>query len=139
MGVYGGPAAEWPGSLWSMRRLATLALVFLVVLAGCGGGSGGTGPDLDVTRRIGYAVIVEERPDGISIGFDEDRDAPSGVEFDVTDAVWRIDAGPWNEPPVECLGRGQRIELGISQVQNAARPGLLLDRVVWVACLSPEE
>jgi len=84
-------------------------------------------------------VIVEERPDGRSIGFAEDRDVASGEEFDVSDAIWRIDDGPWNEPPATCLGRGRRIELGLSRVQNADRPGLLKDRVVWVACLAPED
>jgi hypothetical protein len=53
--------------------------------------------------------------------------------------VWRIEDGPWIEPPVACLGKGQRIELGISQVENEQRPGLLKERVVWVACLAPEE
>jgi hypothetical protein len=57
----------------------------------------------------------------------------------VTESVWRIEDGPWIEPPVECLGKGQRIELGISQVENEQRPGLLKERVVWVACLAPEE
>ncbi|HLE39149.1 MAG TPA: hypothetical protein VJA44_05800 [Acidimicrobiia bacterium] len=122
-----------------MRRLAAAASLFAISAAACGGGPGSTGPDLAVERRIGYAVIVEERPDGRSIGFAEDRDVASGEEFDVSDAIWRIDDGPWNEPPATCLGRGRRIELGLSRVQNADRPGLLKDRVVWVACLAPED
>lgn len=121
-----------------MRRVSTL-LALTALLAACGGGGGtSTGPDLDIQRRTGYAVIVEDRPDGMSIGFSADRDAAAGDEFDVTDAIWRIDDGPWNEPPVTCLGKGQRIELGISRVENEARPGLLKDRVIWVACLAPE-
>lgn len=124
-----------------MRRPAIL--IVLTVLAGalasCGGGTGSTsGPDLEIERRTGYAVIVESRTDGMSIGFSSDRDAAAGDEFDVTDAIWRIDDGPWNEPPVTCLGKGKRIELGISRVENESRPGLLKDRVVWVACLAPE-
>jgi hypothetical protein len=55
----------------------------------------------------------------------------------VTDALWRVEEGAWNEPPVTCLGRGQRVELGIVDAQNEARPGLLRETVVWIACLSP--
>jgi len=110
-----------------------------MLVSACAGDTDSTGPDLDVERRAGYAVIVEDRPDGVSIGFATDRDAPSGVEFDVTESVWRIEDGPWIEPPVACLGKGQRIELGISQVENEQRPGLLKERVVWIACLAPEE
>lgn len=112
-----------------------------VALAACGGGEGGeaTGPDLEIERREGYAVVVDESMGGIEIGFSADRDAGSGTRFEVTDALWRVDAGPWNEPPVTCVGRGQRIELGITSVQNEARPGLLEERVVWLACLPPEE
>ena len=121
-----------------MRLLLALFALTLVVAACAGGGSGG-GPDLEIERRTGFAVIVENRADGASIGFSADRDAASGEEFDVTESVWRIDVGPWTEPPVACLGRGQRIELGIAQVENEDRPGLLKDRVVWVACLAPED
>jgi hypothetical protein len=117
---------------------AGLAVLALVATA-CGGGAGSTGPDLAVDRRTGYAVIVEMRADGLSIGFSTDRDALAGEEYDVSRSLWRIEDGPWIEPPVSCLGRGQRVELGISQVENEARPGLLKDRVIWVACLAPED
>lgn len=100
--------------------------------------AGPTSPDLEIERRVGFAVVVEERFDGVSIGFNTERDAASGEGFEVGEAVWRIDDGPWNEPPVTCLGRGQRIEIGVTQVQNVERPGLLQERVVWLACLSPE-
>jgi len=113
-----------------------IVLAFLVVA--CGGGTS-TSSDLDVERRTGYSVIVETRSDGASIGFASDRDAVSGEEFDVTEAVWRIDDGPWIEPPVTCLGKGQRVEIGVTQVESESRPGLLKERVVWVACLSPED
>jgi hypothetical protein len=73
------------------------------------------------------------------IGFSADRNAASGEAFDITQAVWRQQDGPWNEPPVTCVGRGQRVELGVSQVQNESQPGLLMDRVVWIACLAPPE
>jgi hypothetical protein len=51
--------------------------------------------------------------------------------------VWRVENGPWNQPPVTCIGKGQRIELGVSQVQNEIQPGLLMPRVIWVGCLAP--
>jgi hypothetical protein len=119
--------------------LATL-IAFGLVAAACGGDGGSTtGPDLDVERQIGYAVIVEQRVDGLSIGFNADRDAVAGDEYDVSESIWRVEDGPWIEPPVTCLGKGQRVELGISQVENETRPGLLKDRVVWVACLAPDD
>jgi hypothetical protein len=121
-----------------MVRPALALIVVGLIAAGCAG-SESAGADLAVERTVGYAVIVEERADGTSIGFAEDRDAVSGIEYDVSESVWRIDDGPWMEPPVTCLGRGQRIELGIAQVENEARPGLLKDRVVWLACLAPED
>ena len=120
-------------------RLALAVVAILLVAAGCADGGSGTGPDLEIERRIGFAVIVENRAEGASIGFSVDRDAVSGEEFDVTDSMWRIDEGPWIEPPVTCLGKGQRVELGVAQVENEERPGLLKDRVVWVACLAPED
>ncbi len=65
------------------------------------------------------------------------RDSVSGEELDVTESVWRIDDGSWTEPSVTCMSKGQRIELCIAQVENEGRPGLLKDRVVWVAYLAP--
>jgi len=121
-----------------MRLLLALS-VFSLVAAACAGDGSSTGPDLEIERRIGFAVIVEDRSDGASIGFSTDRDSVSGEEFDVTGSVWRLDDGPWTEPPATCLGKGQRIELGIAQVENEERPGLLKDRVVWIACLAPED
>jgi len=120
-------------------RLLLALFALTLVFAACANDGSGTGPDLEIERRIGFAVIVESRADGASIGFSADRDAVSGEEFDVTESVWRVDDGPWTEPPVTCLGKGQRIELGISQVENEERPGLLKDRVVWVACLAPKD
>jgi len=121
-----------------MRPFAVLAALGLIVSA-CGGDTASSSPDLEIERRTGFAVIVEQRTDGASIGFNAERDAASGEEFDVSESVWRIEDGPWNEPPVNCLGRGQRIEIGVAQVQNEARPGLLKERVVWVSCLASEE
>lgn len=120
-------------------RTAAAIVVFGIVMGACGGDSPSTGPDLDIERRVGYAAIVEDRPDGQSIGFSTDRNAAAGEEYDVSESVWRVADGPWMEPPVTCLGRGQRVELGVSQVENEARPGLLKDRVVWIACLAPED
>jgi hypothetical protein len=112
----------------------------LLVASACGGdGGGGAGPDLEIERRTGYAVIVDDTSAAVEIGFSTDRDSESGEAFDVGDALWRIEDGPWNEPPVTCLGRGQRVELGIADVQNEAKPGLLEERVVWIACLAPPE
>jgi hypothetical protein len=121
-----------------VQRLITPLMVLVFVVAACGGGTASSS-DLDIERRTGYSVIVESRPDGSSIGFAADRDAVSGEEFDVTEAVWRIDDGSWIEPPVTCLGKGQRVEIGVTQVESESRPGLLKERVVWVACLSPED
>lgn len=118
--------------------LAALVAMGLIIVA-CGGDGETTDPDLEIERRIGYVVIVEDRPDGLSIGFAADRDAEAGVEYDVSESVWRAGDGPWIEPPVSCLGKGQRVELGVSPVENEARPGLLKDRVIWVACLAPED
>ena len=116
------------------RLVGVLAMA--LVLSACGGeGGGDAGPDLEIQRRTGYAVVIDQSAGSIEIGFSADRDAPSGAAFDVSASLWREGDGPWNEPPVTCIGRGQRIELGISNTQNAARPGLLTERVVWVACL----
>lgn len=109
-----------------------------LILGACAGG-GSEGGGLEIERRTGYAVVVDQSAGGVEIGFSADRDAASGAGFDVSTSLWRLDDGPWNEPPVTCLGRGQRVELGIAEVQNEARPGLLEERVVWIACLSPEE
>jgi hypothetical protein len=123
------------------RRLAvTLALVSVVATA-CNqdGGDGAVGGDLSVERRAGYAVVVDTTGGDITIGFSTDRDAPGGTAFDVSDALWRVDDGPWTVPPVTCLALGQRIEIGVAQVQDELRPGLLFERVVWVSCLGPPE
>ena len=128
-----------------MRRVHIapyLILVIALLVSACGGGDDGTGaaeaaPDLEISRRIGYAVVVNETGGRLQIAFDEDRDADIGEGFDVTHSVWRLEDGAWNEPPISCLGRGQRLELGIAQVQNESQPGLLEDRVIWVSCLAP--
>ena len=74
-------------------------IVFGLVVTACGGDGGATtGPDLDVERQVGYAVIVEQRADGLSIGFSTDRDAEAGDEYDVSESIWRIEDGPWIEP-----------------------------------------
>jgi len=102
-------------------------------------GGSSSAPDLEIERKTGYAVVVDESDDTIQIGFSTDRDSPAGDAYDVTESVWRIEDGPWNLPPASCLGIGRRIELGISQVQDEAQPGLLMDRVIWLSCLSPAE
>jgi hypothetical protein len=123
----------------AMRTVLIPFLVVGLLIAACGGDdAAGATPDLEVDRRVGYAVVVEDRPNGLSIGFSDDRDAQSGEEFDLSESIWTTDGGPWLEPPVMCVALGQRIELGVVQVENEARPGLLKDRVVWVACLPPE-
>jgi hypothetical protein len=118
-----------------MRRLIVTGVGFLAIVGACGGDAGPT--SLDVESTTGYAVIVEHVGDQISIGLNADRDATAGEAHDVTQAIWRVESGPWNEPPVTCLGRGQRVELGITMVENEARPGLLKERVVWLVCLAP--
>jgi hypothetical protein len=119
-------------------RIALVFVAGLLVFTACADATT-AGPDLEIERVTGYVVVVDPGSDGLSIGFSEDRDATSGTEYLVSESVWRIEDGPWLEPPVNCLGKGQRVELGISQVENEDRPGLLKDRVVWVACLAPEE
>jgi hypothetical protein len=132
-----------------MRRVhivPTLALLLAIALgvAACGGGDEEAAPDvpapdLEIERRTGYAVVVDESGGLIQIAFNPDRDAETGEGFDVTESVWRLGDGAWNQPPISCLGRGQRLELGIAQVQNESQPGLLKDYVVWVSCLAPAE
>ncbi|MEX1207672.1 MAG: hypothetical protein WD652_03365 [Acidimicrobiia bacterium] len=116
-----------------MRRLPAIALV--IVAAACGGDAGST--PLEIESTVGYAVIVEQVGEQISIGLNSDRDATAGQAYDVTQAIWRVGDGPWNEPPATCVGRGQRVELGVTMVENETRPGLLMERVVWLVCLAP--
>ena len=120
------------------RLMVILALGGLL-LAACGEEeqAPATAPDLAVDRQVGYAVVVDETGGRILIGFNADRNATSGDSYDLSQAVWRVEAGPWNEPPITCLSVGKRLELGISKVQNAAQPGLLKNRVIWVGCLAP--
>lgn len=121
-------------------RLMSSLLAVALLAAGCGGDSeeGPSAPDLAVERHTGYAVVVDQSGGRVLIGFSSDRNATSGDSYDVTQAVWRVQDGAWNEPPATCLGKGQRLELGISKVQNASQPGLLKSRVIWLGCLSPE-
>lgn len=121
------------------RLMGALAAVALLVAA-CAGDSAETpeAPDLIVDRQIGYAVVVDHSGGRILIGFSTNRNATSGDSYDVTQAVWRVQEGAWNEPPATCLSKGQRLELGITKVQNASQPGLLKSRVIWLSCLPPE-
>ena len=121
-------------------RLMASLLVVALLAAACGQGTeeSPSAPDLAVERQTGYAVVVDQSGGRILIGFSTDRNATSGDSYDVTQSVWRIQEGPWNEPPVTCLGKGQRLELGISKVQNQSQPGLLKARVIWLSCLPPE-
>jgi hypothetical protein len=121
------------------RLILALALIALLAAA-CGdeGEEAAPAPDLSVDRQVGYAVVVDETGGRILIGFSADRNATSGDSYDVSQAVWRIEQGPWNEPPVTCLSVGKRLELGISKVQNASQPGLLKNRVIWLSCLAPD-
>ncbi len=124
------------------RSRLIVALVLLALLvAACGKEEQGpaAAPDLSVDRQVGYAVVVDETGGRILIGFSTDRNATSGDSYDVSQAVWRVEAGPWNEPPITCLSVGKRLELGTSKVQNAAQPGLLKNRVIWVSCLAPAD
>ena len=121
------------------RLMGTLAAIALLVAA-CAGDSAETpaAPDLTVDRQTGYAVVVDHSGGRILIGFSTNRNATSGDSYDVTQAVWRVQDGAWNEPPATCLSKGQRLELGITKVQNASQPGLLKSRVIWLSCLPPE-
>lgn len=120
-----------------MRRTTAFMLFSILVLAACGGG-GTPGADLEIERRTGFIVAVDRSGGSILVGFNIDEDAITGDALDVTDAMWRIDDGPFTEPPPTCVMAGQRIEIGVSSVQRAGSPGLTEDRVVWVSCLSPE-
>jgi len=124
-------------SLRAMRRTIAGIVACAVTLAACGGNTAADA-SLDIETKTGYAVIVEQIADQISIGFSTDRDALAGEAYDVAQAIWRVGEGAWNEPPVSCLGRGQRVQLGITMVENVNRPGLLMERVVWLVCLAPE-
>jgi len=115
-----------------------VAIAVLAIACGGGGESSTPAPDLVIERQVGYAVVVDESGGRTLIGFTADRNATSGDSYDVTQAVWRSQDGPWNEPPVTCLGVGRRLELGIAKVQNQAQPGLLKSRVIWLSCLAPE-
>lgn len=122
------------------RLMASLLAVALLVAA-CAEGSeeAPAAPELTVDRQIGYAVVVDHSGGRILIGFSTNRNATSGDSYDVTQAVWRVQEGAWNEPPATCLAKGQRLELGITKVQNASQPGLLKSRVIWLSCLSPAD
>jgi len=119
--------------------VALLALALLAAACGESSDEGPSAPDLDIERQEGYAVVVDQSGGRILIGFSADRNATSGDSYDVTQSVWRVQDGAWNEPPVTCLGKGQRLELGISKVENVSQPGLLKNRVIWVSCLSPAQ
>ncbi|MFH1329585.1 MAG: hypothetical protein ABIJ48_02840 [Actinomycetota bacterium] len=122
------------------RLVLALALTALLVAA-CGeeGEQPVVTPDLSIDRQVGYAVVVDQTGGRTLIGFSTDRNAISGDSYDVSQAVWRVEAGPWNEPLVTCLAVGKRLELGISKVQNASQPGLLKNRVIWLSCLAPAD
>jgi hypothetical protein len=116
-----------------MRRLPAIGLV--VAIAACGGDA--ASPSLEIESTVGYAVIVDRVGEQISIGLSSDPNATAGEAYDVTQAIWRVADGPWNEPPATCLGLGHRVELGVTMVENETRPGLLMERVVWLVCLAP--
>ena len=125
------------------RLIGALALTALLAAA-CGDDERGATttaptPDLAIERQVGFAVVVDQTGGRTLIGFNADRNAISGDSYDVSQAVWRVESGPWNEPPVTCLAVGKRIELGITKVQNATLQGLLKNRVVWLSCLAPAD
>ena len=136
--VGGGRRKAGHGALASAEMRRPLFIGFATLtLAAAGCGSTAEPTSLDIDTQMGYAVIVEQLPDRISIGFNTNRDAAAGEAYDVTQAVWRVGDGPWNEPPVTCLSKGQRVQLGVTMVENETRPGLLMERVVWLVCLPP--
>jgi hypothetical protein len=51
-----------------LRRFLFSLVALAMLVSACAGDSGSTGPDLDIERRSGYAVIVEDRPDGVQSG-----------------------------------------------------------------------
>jgi hypothetical protein len=122
------------------RLIVALVLTALLVAA-CGDDAQEPAPaaDLTIERQVGYAVVVDQTGGRTLVGFSADRNATSGDSYDVSQVVWRVEEGPWNEPPATCLTVGKRIELGISKVQNASQPGLLKNRVIWVSCLAPAD
>ncbi len=107
------------------RLILALALIALLAAA-CGdeGEEAAPAPDLSIDRQVGYAVVVDETGGRILIGFSTDRNATSGDSYDVSQAVWRIEQGPWNEPPVDLPGGGQAAGVGHQQGAErlAARP-----------------
>lgn len=128
-------------STTSIRLIMTCAVVALLGAACTSDAIGGdTGSDLVIERRLGYAVVVEETVDALTIGFSADRDSTSGEAHDVSQSLWRSGPeGAWSAPPATCLGRGQRVELGIAEIQDEARPGLLFEKVLWLSCLDPDQ
>lgn len=118
-----------------MRRWIALAIISALVLAACGGDAA-PGPDLEIERRTGFVVAVERSGGSVLIGFNVDEDAITGDALDVTEALWRVDEGPFTEPPPTCITAGSRVEVGVSKVQRSDAPGLVEDRVVWVSCLT---
>ena len=104
-----------------------------------GDGGGGAAP---ISRSSAGRVSPSSstnRPTRTEIGFSADRDSESGEAFDVTDALWRIEDGPWNEPRSVASARASASNWGSPAVQNEARPGLLKERVIWVSCLPPTD
>jgi len=118
---------------------ALLAVSLLAAACGDEAEEAVPAPDLAIERQVGYAVVVDQTGGRTLIGFSTDRNATSGDSYDVSQAVWRVETGPWNEPPATCLAVGKRLELGISKVQNASQPGLLKNRVIWLSCLAPAD
>src|SRR3989304_425460 len=83
-------------TLAPMRRYALALVVLGAVMSACGGSSP---VSLDVSTKTGYAVIVEQTASTLSIGFAENRDAPAGQPYEVTQAVWRGGGRPRGGAP----------------------------------------